>query len=750
MARLLSVCCVIFGLLCVSWVNAAKLDLSAEEQTWLDAREAPVRIGLAIVPPYLTVLADNGEVEGLSVDFLREIEAQLETPFDYIKFDSYSAMMSAMRAGEIDVIFGISKTAEREKYLRFTPSYAYLPNKIFTRKELFETAGMADFAGMKFSVRADTALAEYIRKNYPQVELVETKDIKKSFDLLVTGEVAGVGAYPSGGYQYSLQQGVNNLSIVGDVGFDYRVAFATGIDAQMLHQLLSKGLAAIPAATVDRFSQEWLKPEDSLRVDIGKVKEGVLWLVLLLLALGFAGLFLWNRSLKKEVKTRQKIEEEVSYLAFHDDLTGVRNRQYFKDMLQELNTEAGQDKPFALLLLGLDAFRLINDSLGHKVGDYMLKRVAERIQSRLETGCEVARISGDEFAVYVPGENNQASLTHLVEILIAEVGKPMSHGDQNLTITTSVGVASNHESALETVSVLECADLALHRAKEVNPGGYMFYCAEMTAQMNERQALATALRDALEHKLLYLEYQPQLVMDTGKICGFEALVRWNHPDKGRIPPNIFVEIAEKEGMMITLGDQVLDMACKQAVIWRKQGVEFERIAVNVSVKQFVEPDFVDKVLNALERSGLPGSALELEITESLFMGDLTQAKDTMHALNEKGVQFAIDDFGTGFSSLLYLKNLPVDKLKLDQGFIREITKDNSSLQIVKASLQMGHALRMSVIAEGVETEEERSLLMTLNCDQAQGYLYSRPLPEAFILPGLETEIAQNLEAEPVI
>ncbi len=472
-----------------------------------------------------------------------------------------------------------------------------------------------------------------------------------------------------------------------------------------------------------------------------------MWLVLALLAVGLAGLFLWNRSLKKEVKSRQKIEEEVRYLAFHDDLTGVRNRQYFKDMLQDLDADGEKTPPFALLLFGLDAFRLINDSLGHKVGDYMLKRVAERIQSRLETGCEVARISGDEFAVFVPGDNNQVALTNLVEILIAEVSKPMSHGDQSLTIASSVGIASNHEGALDTLAVLEYADLALHRAKEVNPGGYMFYCAEMTAQMNERQALASALREALNNKQLYLEYQPQLVMGSGKICGFEALVRWNHPEKGRIPPNIFVEIAEKEGMMITLGDQVLNMACKQAVLWQRQGVGFERVAVNVSVKQFVEPDFVEKVLNTLEQTGLSADALELEITESLFMGDLAQAKETMLALNEKGVQFAIDDFGTGFSSLLYLKNLPVDKLKLDQGFIREITKDNSSLQIVKASLQMGHALRMSVIAEGVETEEERALLMELNCDQAQGYLYSRPLPEAFILPELEGEIKQNLEAE---
>ncbi|WP_271271408.1 EAL domain-containing protein [Aliamphritea hakodatensis] len=737
----------LLSLLSITWVNAAKIDLSAQEQAWLDARQAPVRIGLAVVPPYLTVLADDGGIEGLSVDFLREIETQLETPFNYIKFDSYSAMMSAMRAGEIDVIFGIAKTVEREKYLRFTPSYAYLPNKIFTRKELFDTAEMADFAGMKFSVRADTALAEFIRKNYPRIELVESGDIKESFDLLVTGEVAGVGAYPSGGYQYSLQQGINNLSIVGDVGFDYRVSFATGIDAQMLHQLLSKGLAAIPAATADRFSQEWLKPEDSLRVDIGKVKEGVLWLVLALLVVGLAGLFLWNRSLKKEVKSRQKIEEEVRYLAFHDDLTGVRNRQYFKDMLQDLDAVGEKAPAFALLLFGLDAFRLINDSLGHKVGDYMLKRVAERIQSRLEAGCEVARISGDEFAVFIPGDNNQGSLKNLVEILIAEVSKPMSHGDQSLTITSSVGIASNHEGALDTLAVLEYADLALHRAKEVNPGGYMFYCAEMTAQMNERQALASALREALDNKQLYLEYQPQLVMGSGKICGFEALVRWNHPEKGRIPPNIFVEIAEKEGMMITLGDQVLGMACRQAVQWQRQGVEFERVAVNVSVKQFVEPDFVEKVLSTLEETGLSARSLELEITESLFMGDLSQAKETMLALNEKGVQFAIDDFGTGFSSLLYLKNLPVDKLKLDQGFIREITNDNSSLQIVKASLQMGHALRMSVIAEGVETEEERALLMELNCDQAQGYLYSRPLPEAFILPGLEAEISQNLNAE---
>ena len=724
-------------------VNAA-ISLTTEEQRWLAKRD-PIKVGVAIIPPYLSNQREGDAVEGLSLDYLKLIETSLGTDFQYLVFDSYGEMIEAAKQRSIDVVFAASNTEQRRHYLDFTQVYSHLANKIFTQKGQYQQAEMSDFNGKRFAVPRGTALVGYIRTNYPDIELIQVDDLSEAFNLLSAGLIEGVGSYASAGYLFSVMEGIDNISIVGSVGYDYHISFASRKDQPLLGVLLNKALSAVTIEQKFEIESRWVQPEDTQRIDKETYVNAIILLGFVLTVAGLLIVIFWNRSLKREVLYRQEIQKEVSFLAYHDEMTGAYNRQFLIETLSEYTRlELSQDKSTCVILLGLDNFSLINEFHGQKIGDYVLQRMSKRLESRLSGDAVLSRTGGDEFTVLFRKANNQVALSHLADVLIAEISSPIAFGDQSFSLTATAGISVQTEELNEPLRLLEQADLALHEAKRKNRGGYLFYALEMSDKLQERERLAKALSRALHTEQFYLDYQPQVSLDTGEVVGFEALARWQHPDQGNIRPDQFIALAEQEGLIVTLGDRVLRLACEQGRKWLDQGLEFQRIAVNVSVKQFIENDYVSKVLNTLEQTGLPPSKLELELTESVFLGDRDLAKDTMEKLTRQGICFAIDDFGTGFSSLLYLKELPVSKLKLDQGFIRGITKDHSSLQIVKASLQMGHALSMKVIAEGVETAEEQNLLTELHCQQAQGYLFSRPLKSELITADKLAQIKRNV------
>lgn len=730
-------------LICIGLpVVQANVLLDADEQAWLLKQKQPVSVGFAPIPPFLNVDEASGDISGISLDYLHELEAALGFEFEKHVYPNYGALIDAARERRVDVVFAVSRTREREAFLEFTPVYTHLANKIFTRRDEYVAAEMSDFEGKRFAVPARTALVEHIRLNYPQIELVETRGLGEAFSMLAMGEVEAVGAYTSSGYFFTKLKGIQT-SLSGTIGYDYHITFGSRSDQPILNRILTKGLEAIPQEVRATIDERWLSPEDSQRMDVSTVQTLFLYIVIGIGAVGILLMVFWNRSLKREMRSREKAEREMNFLAYHDELTAVYNRRYFTSTLEEYVKQPVSDShTTCIMVLGLDSFRQINDFFGHKIGDYLLQRVAERIQARLPVTAILARTGGDEFAVLLRCEPNRVMLSHLADLLIAEIGIPVAHGDQSFTVGASIGIAMQRQQ-MEFSALLESADMALHHAKRQNPGSHLFYNDSMATELQERQQLAKALRQAIDTDQLFLMYQPQVDMKTGRVCGFEALARWLHPSLGMIRPDHFIEIAEQEGIIVSLGDRVLQMACEQGRDWLNQGIEFDRLAVNVSVKQFFEADFVSKVINTLGETGFPADRLELEITESLFLGDKPRIREAIEKLVAQGVCFAIDDFGTGFSSLLYLKEFPVSKLKLDQGFIAGITDDNSSLQIVRASLSMGQAMNMDVIAEGVETDEQRLVLLELGCDQAQGYLFCRPQPADDINPALLSGIEQK-------
>jgi diguanylate cyclase (GGDEF)-like protein len=387
----------------------------------------------------------------------------------------------------------------------------------------------------------------------------------------------------------------------------------------------------------------------------------------------------------------------------------------------------GRGDRIAVMFLGLDRFKSVNDSLGHSVGDALLCAVTERLQRVVSASDTVARLGGDEFAI-VQRHATPESASELAGKVIAELVEPFEVQGHQLIIGTSIGIAMAPADGKVPDQLLRNADMALYRAKSDGRGAYHFFQAEMDAQMQERRTLELDLRKALQADQFDLHYQPLIDLGRGEVCGFETLLRWNHPDRGLVPPDEFIPVAEEIGLIVPLGDWVLKQACRDAVNWPAKLT----IAVNLSAVQFRNPMLALSVVSALGQSGLAASRLELEITESVLLQADRAVLDALHQFRDLGVRICMDDFGTGYSSLSYLRSFPFDKIKIDRSFIRELGKDNDCMAIIRAVMRLGSSLGMITTAEGVETEEQLDLLRAEGCMQVQGFLFSKAVPAAEI------------------
>jgi diguanylate cyclase (GGDEF)-like protein len=439
----------------------------------------------------------------------------------------------------------------------------------------------------------------------------------------------------------------------------------------------------------------------------------------------------------EDITERRAAEAKIIHMARHDALTNLPNRVMFQDkMVQAL----GGGDELAVMFLDLDRFKSVNDSLGHSVGDALLCAVSERLQ-RVVPGAEtMARLGGDEFAI-VHRKTNPADASELAAGIIDALVEPFDvHGHQ-VIIGTSIGIAMAPADGNEPDQLLRNADMALYRAKADGRGTYHFFQPEMDAQMQERRKLELDLRKALLADQFELHYQPLIEVESGRVSGFEALVRWNHPERGLVPPDAFIPVAEEIGLIVPLGDWVLKQACREAATWP----EHLTIAVNLSPVQFRNPSLALSVVSALAQSGLPAARLELEITENVLLQDDRAVLESLHQFRELGVRICMDDFGTGYSSLSYLRSFPFDKIKIDRTFTRELGKKSDCVVIIRAVLGLGASLGMITTAEGVETEDQLAILKAEGCMQVQGYLFSRPIPAAG-LPALLQQLEPRVRA----
>ncbi len=443
------------------------------------------------------------------------------------------------------------------------------------------------------------------------------------------------------------------------------------------------------------------------------------------------------------LRTRVKHEEaerQLEYLAHHDMLTGLPNRLLLRDRFGQATAQADRDRSgVAVLFLDLDNFKQVNDSLGHNYGDRLLVQVVERLRNCLRDTDTISRQGGDEFIVLLPHMTDLGVISGIAHNIIESFAEPFDIENYSLNITFSIGISMYPEDNRDFDALLKNADTALYQAKDSGRDTYRFFSEKMNVDAQEQLHLQGQLRNAVKNQEFRLHYQPQIDIRSGRIVGVEALVRWQHPELGLIPPGKFIPLAERSGLIIQMGEWVLNEACRQAQSWRESGHTLV-MAVNLSALQFKRGNLIETVEKILRRTGLPAEFLELELTESILLHDIEVAIRTLRSLREMGVKFSIDDFGTGYSSLSYLKRLAVNKLKIDQSFVRDLTEETDSAAIVKAIIQLGHTLQLSVIAEGVETDAQLDFLRDYGCDEVQGYLFSRPVPAAEFATLLEKNI----------
>jgi len=436
----------------------------------------------------------------------------------------------------------------------------------------------------------------------------------------------------------------------------------------------------------------------------------------------------------RDISVIQQSREELQHLAHHDPLTLLPNRLLFHDRLSHAlelaRREGGQ---LAVLFVDLDRFKIVNDTLGHPVGDKLLQAVALRIKSRLREEDTLARLGGDEFILLLEklGDAQEAAL--VAQKLVDAFVQPFAVDEHEMFLSCSIGISLFPMDGQNSATLVRNADMAMYRAKEQGRNSFQFYTQELTASAVERVVLENALRRALERGELLLHYQPQIDLSSGLLIGAEALIRWQHPEMGLVSPDRFIHIAEENGLIRPIGEWVLFSACEQMRAWRDQGFMLPSIAVNLSGHQLKKAGFVDQVRQVLRETRIEPGWLELEVTESFIMNQADEAIDMLDRLKEMGVQLAIDDFGTGYSSLTHLKRLPVHKLKIDRLFVQGIPQDSNDAAIARAVIALGKSMQLRVIAEGVETEQQRDFLRAEGCDEAQGFLYSRPVSAADFL-----------------
>jgi len=442
-----------------------------------------------------------------------------------------------------------------------------------------------------------------------------------------------------------------------------------------------------------------------------------------------------------DISERKAHEERIDYLARHDALTGLANRRLLEDRMGKLLVSARRgDQGVALLLIDLDRFKQVNDSLGHQVGDQLLVEVARRLNACVRSGDTVARLGGDEFVVLLAGIVDPRDVVPVAEKIRAALARPVDAGAHLLHTSPSIGISLYPGDAADLDGLLQAADIAMYQVKAAGRNAWMFFESRMNDEIRIRHRLETDMRLALERREFQLHYQPQFDVGGGKVIAWEALLRWQHPEQGWIEPCDFIPVAEEIGVILPLGEWVLEEACREAVRWTHQRQGNERVAVNVSARQLEQAALADIVARVLRDTGLPAERLELELTESALMSNTPRVQQTLGRLKEMGVHLTLDDFGTGYSSLAYLSSFSVDRLKIDRSFMLDIESKPNNAAIILAVVALAKALGLEVVAEGVETCKQLAFLIESGCLKAQGFLYGRPMPAAAVagfVPGMQ-------------
>jgi len=460
------------------------------------------------------------------------------------------------------------------------------------------------------------------------------------------------------------------------------------------------------------------------------------------------GGFLGYRGVGRDITREREAEQQIRFLAQHDVLTGLPNRALLKERMAQAVAQSQRSRhPLAVLCVDLDDFKSINDTLGHVAGDVVLREMALRMRETTRAEDMVARWGGDEFTILTLTRRGDSDAEALAERLLQKLAAPIDVAGTRVHCRCSIGISLYPRDGSTADELIHHADLALYKAKASGRNGHCFFVWSMTEEAQQRRVIEDDLRSALDGEALFLNFQPQVELATGRVVGLEALLRWKHPEKGLIPPDVFIPVAERCGLILAIDRWVLRQACLQAKRWVDAGLLTERVAVNLSAMQLSRSELVKDLVAILEQTRLPARHLEIEITESVLLTDTDVVARQLAAVNDLGVWLSVDDFGTGYSSLTYLRRFPAQKVKIDTSFVRDVCTDANDASIACAIISLGHSLGLRVIAEGVETQEQFDYLRQAGCDEVQGYFIARPMGaadcEAFLLEAAQAESTEN-------
>ena len=433
-------------------------------------------------------------------------------------------------------------------------------------------------------------------------------------------------------------------------------------------------------------------------------------------------------SIQRNTSKRREAEASLLRMAQHDNLTGLPNRSMLQDQLSRILADAGRrQRGVAILCCGLDDFKEINEQFGYQAGDRLLVSVADRMRANSGRLGSLARLGGDQFALVQTDINEPYEAAELAQTILDDLGRPFNLGEQQVSLGATIGITLFPDDGNNTEKLLQKAEQTMMLAKSRSRNRYQFYIASLDSEMRVRRELEKDLRNVLEGNQLHLVFQPQICYEKNRVTGAEALLRWRHPERGLVPPDLFIPLAEQNGSIIQIGEWVMDQACAQLKAWHDMGHDDLRMAINLSTVQLHHSELSRTVTNLMQRYQLPAWSLEVEVTETGLMEDISAAAAHLNSLKKAGVTIAIDDFGTGYSSLSYLRGLPLDKIKIDKSFVRDVMLDKDDATIVRAIIQLARSLNMQVIAEGVEDSAQEAYIIAQGCNQGQGYLYSKPL-----------------------
>jgi diguanylate cyclase (GGDEF)-like protein/PAS domain S-box-containing protein len=564
---------------------------------------------------------------------------------------------------------------------------------------------------------ADRAMLERSLDLSSKELLQANSEMRTVFERLINSNVDGILAFDRNGrfivWNPALEQitGLKKSDVLGKDALEVFPLLKETREDRFIHEALN-GKAGV---VKDRIYHRSGREPSFLEAHYGPV-------------LSEAGSIVGGFALIRDISERKRSEARLQQAVNYDALTGLPNRTLFLDRLvQAVARTFWRKRLVAVLLLNLNRFKLINDTLGHNVGDQLLKAVSERFVTCVRDGDTVARLGGDEFAVILEDIAVAQDVIVIIQKVLEAFKKPFLSEDRELFAAPTVGISLYPNDGEDVETLVKNADTAMSRAKELGKS-YQFFSPEMNAKATKRLVLESSLRRALERQEMLLHYQPRIDLSTGQITGMEALVRWQHPDLGLVPPAEFIPLAEETEVIIPLGEWVLRTACLQSKIWKRDGFRLIPVAVNLSPRQLRHQDLVEVVERVLKETNLDPSHLELELTESVLLENIETTIGTLRQLQKMGIQIAIDDFGTGYSSLSYLKRFPINCLKIDRSFVADIPTDPDNAAIVKAIITLSHTLNLKVIAEGVETMKQLEFLRSIGCHEMQGYLFSKPVP----------------------